>query len=85
MLLPEQLRVCARRKGAPLTEVLFYFALPYGACLLVEGTAMCRWRNREGQERRREEERKEAPWVDAARYPPNVTVERGAICPLTSV
>lgn len=23
--------MCAREKGAPLTEVLFYFALPYGA------------------------------------------------------
>lgn len=41
-----------------------------------------------GDSRARRRERKEAPWVDAARYPawpqPNVTVERGAICPLTS-
>lgn len=34
--------MCAREKkgGSPLTEVLFYFALPYGEGYRVEGTAM---------------------------------------------
>lgn len=59
--------MCAREKGPPLTEVLFYFALPYGATGGGDRDAGSGTGRNEGRD---EEERKEAPWVDAARYPP---------------